>query len=183
MLITCLWKLTSIQFSSDLLLSLVNFRSRSLSPLVACVGDSFFSNSFIQIKAKNVCAQLSWRRGKVNNAWDASGSEQHQTEAIPYYSFDLLRNFFIVEVGEQQVSFVLFAVAILRENLLISFPSRAFECARNVMSISRGGVDNNFPLFRLKHGKVEKQTVFRIDERSWFKSNYSRREKRNWINA
>lgn len=46
---------------------------------------------------------------------DASGSEQHKTEAIPYDSFDLLRNFFIVETGEQQVSFAV-------QNLLIFEP-------------------------------------------------------------
>jgi hypothetical protein len=61
---------------------------------------------------------------------DASGSEQHKTEAMPYDSFDLLHNFFIVEVGEQQVSF-----AVATKKKLVDFEPR-FE--KLIFFLSRG---------------------------------------------
>lgn len=120
------------------------------SVLVIPLPDSF---KLIRLRLKRKClCSIKLQQKSEQRMRDASGSEQHKTEAIPYDSFDLLRNFFIVEVGEQQVSF---AVA-QQKNLLISepcFKKVNFSPSRVVwahaISCHSREMNDNFPLFRL----------------------------------
>ena len=152
----------------------------------ACVGDSFFSafiHTFLRLKRKCLYSIKSEQKSEQRMK-DASGSEQHKTEAIPYDSFDLLHNFFIVEVGKQQVSFVLLPSRLRKTCWFFKHCSEIWfhplkDCfVHTQFRMSFFRVDNNFPLFRLrKHEKSKSKQCFPIDERSWKEIKLKREEK------
>ena len=158
----------------------------------ACVGDSFFS-AFIHtvLRLKRKCLySIKSKQKSEQRMKDASGSEQHKTEAIPYDSFDLLHNFFSVEVGKQQVSFVLLPSRLRKTCWFFSNTVRKFDftpsgivlCTRNSACHSLGWITIfHFSAFENMKNQKANNVILLMKGRE--RNQIMKGGKRNWFNA